>query len=104
MDKEVYDFGMRLKELRMKRKMTQKEVANRLGVSRNTISSYERNTLNPSLESFINLAVLYRASTDYILNLDKREMIDISDLNPSQRKFVKDMVEMTITELKRSKS
>ena len=45
----VYDFGLRLKELREAKHLTQSDVANRLDVTRATISGYECNTITPSL-------------------------------------------------------
>ena len=41
---EIYDFGLRLKELREKKRLSQNEVASRLEISRSQISAYERNT------------------------------------------------------------
>ena len=56
---EVYDFGLRLKELREAKKLSQKDVADRLSVVPSTISGYENNTITPSLEQAIRLAILY---------------------------------------------
>ncbi|MEG1973194.1 MAG: helix-turn-helix domain-containing protein, partial [Oscillospiraceae bacterium] len=50
---EIYDFGMRLKELREKRHLSQGEAADRMGVTRSTISAYECNTKTPRLEVIV---------------------------------------------------
>ena len=55
----VYDFGMRLKELRVRKGFSQSTVANRLGVSVKTIYRYENNTLSPSLGTVKQIALLY---------------------------------------------
>lgn len=47
----VYDFGYRLKKLRKNKRMTQEGAAKRLGVSKTTISGYENNVKNPSLDN-----------------------------------------------------
>ena len=54
---EVYDFGLRLKELREAKKLSQKDVATRLNVVPSTISGYESNTITPSLEQFTRMAI-----------------------------------------------
>lgn len=61
----VYNFGLRLKSLREKRLLSQADVAARLEVTRSTISGYECNTITPSVEQLVKLAILYNASLDY---------------------------------------
>ena len=69
---EVYDFGLRLKELREAKNLSQKDVAKRLNVVPSTISGYESNTVTPSLEQFTRMAILYNTSLDYMMGLDNR--------------------------------
>lgn len=59
---EIYDRGWRLKALRKKRGLSQKAVADRLGVDRAAISAYERNIATPRIDVLENLALLYRTS------------------------------------------
>lgn len=54
---EIYDFGLRLKELREAKQLSQQEAAERLNVGRTTISGYERNTITPSVEQLVRMAV-----------------------------------------------
>ena len=91
---EVYDFGIRLKKLRKKRKMTQQEVADRLGKSAKTISLYENNTQTPRLEVLIELAVMYNASVDYILGFTDRTHLYIDDLSPDQQEAVLELFDV----------
>ena len=88
----AYDFGLRLRELRKKRNLTQKEVASRLGLHPNTVRGYENNTLTPSVENLIELAVLFNASVDYILGLSKRTSIYIDDCTPEQQNLILDLI------------
>lgn len=69
---EIYDRGWRLKALRKKRGLSQKAVADRLGVDRAAISAYERNIATPRIDVLENLALLYRTSVDYILGMEHR--------------------------------
>ena len=89
---EVYDFGMRLKELREARQLSQQEVAARLEVGRTTVSGYERNTITPSVEQLVRMAVLYNTSLDYMMGLDNRACFYLDDLSKSQQETVKDIV------------
>ena len=89
----VYDFGIRLKELREAKHLSQKEVAGRLDVTRATISGYERNTITPSVDQLVKLAVLYNTSLDYMMGMENRTHLYLDDLSKTQQKTVLDIVE-----------
>ena len=89
----VYDFGLRLKELRESKRFSQSDVADRLEVSRATISGYECNTITPSVEQLVKLAVLYNASLDYMMGMENRSYLYLDDLSESQQKTVLDVVD-----------
>ena len=73
----------RLKEQREGKHLSQKEVANAIGVSASIISNYENGERLPSLENLILLARFYRCSTDYLLGIDKPKgkYMDVSMLS-----------------------
>lgn len=58
----MYDFGLRLKQLREKHNLSQSQVAKRLGITRAAISSYENNISLPSVNVLAELALLYPGS------------------------------------------
>ena len=89
----VYDFGLRLKELREAKHLSQVDVAKRLDVTRSTISGYERNTIMPRAEQLIKLAVLYNTSVDYMLGITNRSYLYLDGLSASQQQTVLDVVE-----------
>jgi len=60
-------FSERLAELRKKHKMTQQELANKLGVSRGTIGMYEIGQRDPDTETVAEIAEIFNVSTDYLL-------------------------------------
>jgi len=97
MNKEIYDFGKRLSELRKKAKLTQKDVANRLEIHEKTIGAYENNTVTPSLEKLLELATIYRSSVDYILGLENRSHLYIDDLNEKQKGFILEILNQVKT-------
>jgi transcriptional regulator with XRE-family HTH domain len=49
MKNEITNFGKRLREARLKKKMSQGNIAEKLGVHRSYISGLERGKRNPSL-------------------------------------------------------
>ena len=92
----VYDFGLRLRELRKKKNLSQAQVAKRLNLTKASISGYENNVITPSIDTIKEFAILFNTSTDYILGLDKKEFIVIDELTPRQ----KEIIEMLILEFK----
>lgn len=60
----------RVKELRMQRGWTQQELADAVGVSRQSINSIERNRYVPSLVLALTFARVFRCSTDEIFTLE----------------------------------
>lgn len=62
----------RVKELRVQRGWTQEELAEAVGVSRQSINSIERNRYVPSLPLALVFARVFRTSTDEIFVLEKK--------------------------------
>lgn len=64
-------FGDILAELRQDHKMTQKELAQGLGVATSSISAYERGTRLPSIDILVDLANFFDVTTDYLVGRTK---------------------------------
>jgi len=92
---------MRLKTLRENRHLSQKEVAERLGLTRATISAYERNTKTPSVDILVKIALLYHSSADYILGLEDRTNIFVDDLEKEEQDTIVKMVDLLRAEFLR---
>lgn len=60
-------FSEALKELRILNKMTQKQVAEKLGIKYTTYNGYEKGTNEPPLETIVRLAFLFGCTTDLLL-------------------------------------
>ncbi len=63
-------LGSRLKKARENTRLTQQEVADKLGVSNGAISGYERNYRDPDTDTLKRLAKLYGVSVDYLTGND----------------------------------
>ncbi|MBP3920611.1 MAG: helix-turn-helix transcriptional regulator [Bacilli bacterium] len=64
-------IGKRLKEARIKKKMSQEELGNLLGVSKVSICGYEKGTRTPTMENFLELIEILDLEPDYVLGRDK---------------------------------
>ena len=69
--KELFTFIQIIKELRKENNMTQKQVAEKLGISYQSYQAYERGISQPTLENFIKIANIYDVSLDYLIGKSK---------------------------------
>jgi transcriptional regulator with XRE-family HTH domain len=67
-------LGNRIKSLRMKNNMTQKEVANKLNYSESTISGWETGKREPSFDDLNELAKLFNVCADIFFNGNMEEI------------------------------
>lgn len=54
-------------KLRKENNMSQSELANKLGVSQQTVSKYEKGTREPDIATLLKLADILNTTTDYLL-------------------------------------
>jgi len=87
------DFGTRLKNLRKQAGLTQQQLATQLGITKSVVSFYELQERSPSPEVLIKLSAIFHVSADYLLGLDTRETIDVSDLDEKDIQAVRAIVE-----------
>ena len=76
----MVDFGNNLKSLRLQKKMTQAQLASKLGLTKSVISAYETGLRLPSYDVLIHISMLFDVSTDYLLGLEPKHTIDLSGL------------------------
>lgn len=95
--KDAYDFGLRLKTLREINKLTQAQLAVRVGVRTETITRYENNTKVPSLYRAAKLVRVLHGSLDYLMGIDAEPTIRFYDLAQNKKEaliaFVKAFIE-----------
>ena len=89
----MVDFGSRLKKLRLDAGLTQKQLADKLRITKSVVSYYELQERNPSPEVLIQLSYIFKTSTDYLLGLDERKMLDVSGLSDEEVSVVREVVE-----------
>lgn len=71
-DMELQIFADRLKELRQKLNITQKDFAERIGITAAALSSYENNIKNPSIAVAKRIAETFSISIDWLCGLSEK--------------------------------
>ena len=89
----MIEFGKRLKNLRKEKRLTQKQLAAMIGVRHSVISFYEVGDRIPSVEVIIKLSAALHVSSDYLLGIEKREVIDVTGLSTEDKKLIRSMVD-----------
>lgn len=89
----MVDCSQKLRMLRESRHLTQLQVANRIGVTKATISAYETATKAPSIEMLIRLSRLFGVTVDYLVCVDSLQGIDVSGLDEDSVALVSALVE-----------
>ena len=77
----MVNFGKKLKELRKGAGMTQEELAKKLGVTKSVVSYYELHERTPSPDVLVSLAEIFHVTADYLLGIEYKKTIDVSDLS-----------------------
>ncbi|MHA2894773.1 helix-turn-helix domain-containing protein [Bacillus fungorum] len=95
-------IGERILELRKERKLTQEKIGENIGVSKQTISKYEKGTKIPSRENIEKLADFFNVPTDYLFGKSDssikssnniKEIFESDELHWDGRKLSPDEIE-----------
>lgn len=86
----MVDFGNILKSLRLNAGLSQKELADQMGVTKSVISYYELQERTPSPEIIKKLACIFHVSADYLLGIENpsRKTIDVTGLDEEDIKLL----------------
>ena len=90
----MVNMGNKLRSLRIEKKLTQKQIAERIGLAISAVSSYESGTRYPSYEVLVKLAHIFQVSTDYLLGMTDKRNIDVTGLDDSEIELVSQLVDM----------
>ena len=95
-DKMIYDFGLRMRQLREDRGLSRAMLAKKLGVSKETIYRYENNVQDPSLERVKQLALILHTSLDYLVGLDDAYMVRLPRMTEEQRNALNEFLRVFV--------
>lgn len=86
-------LGQRIKELRKKRKMTQYDLAQLLGISSSAIGMYEQDRRDPNYELILKISEIFEVTVDYLLSNDDTEVCaELVYKTKSKKNDLSDMV------------
>ncbi|MBE6663273.1 MAG: helix-turn-helix transcriptional regulator [Ruminococcaceae bacterium] len=86
-------FSEKLKALRTAKKMSQKDLADKVGVAKSVVSFYESGDRFPSYDVLIKISRIFNVTTDYLLGVERERMLDVSELSEDDISVVNTVVE-----------
>ncbi len=93
----------KLRELRNKLGISQRELSERIGIKTTTLFNYETGLCSPSLDMLIKLADFYNISTDELLGRET-DTINLNYLNSNESFLIKKILKMNELELAKTKA
>lgn len=88
----MVEFGLRLRQLRKDRKLTQQQLADLIGVKNSVISFYEVGERTPSPDVLRKLALALHVTADYLLGIEREATLDATGLDEQDRLVVQMMI------------
>lgn len=73
-------LSKRIYEIRMSFGWTQVQLAQKLGVTKQTVSNWENDNIQPSIDMLIKISKIFNVSTDYLLGLTPTNSINVDGL------------------------
>ena len=86
-------LGTRIKELRKEFGLSQVELAMRMEVTKQTISNWENENIQPSIDMLIGLSNVFNVTTDYLLGLDDVPRLSLEGLPMSVAAHLAQIIE-----------
>ena len=73
-------LSKKITELRLSFGWTQVQLAQKLGITKQTISNWENDNIQPSIDMLVKLSKVFNVSTDYLLGLTPTNSINVDGL------------------------
>lgn len=93
-------LGKRLKMIREEHKLTQDELANKMGISQRTVSSWECDRNIPDMDTYKQLSILYDCSIAYLTGTKEQVAVTVSDIMKALNSFTIDDLEEILAYIK----
>ena len=87
-------LGEQIRDLRMAKNLSQVQLAERLGVTKQSVSNWENNNILPSVDMLKHIANYFQCSTDYLLEMNEGKVyIETTNLTLKQTMHLQQLVE-----------
>lgn len=73
-------LGARIQELRTAIGCSQVDLSKKLSVAKQTVSNWENDNIQPSIEMLVRLSKLFGVTTDYLLGLEQTPRLSMEGL------------------------
>lgn len=73
-------LGARIQEMRTAVGWSQVDLSKKLGVAKQTVSNWENDNIQPSIEMLVRLSKLFGVTTDYLLGLEQTPRLSMEGL------------------------
>ena len=85
-------LNQKIRELRVSHGMNQVELAKKLSITKQTVSNWENNNIQPSIDMLVKIADYFSVTTDYLLGRDEMPTISVSGLTIEQIAHIEQIV------------
>ena len=82
-------LNQRIKGLRNGLNISQVDLGKKLGVTKQCISNWENDNIQPSIDMLIKISKFLGVSTDYLLGIDSKKTLDVSMLSDDQASHIR---------------
>ena len=82
----------RIRTLREQHGYTQTELAKRLGITRSSVNAWEMGISVPSTQYIVELATIFKVSTDYLLGVKSTSTVDVAGLSDADIQIVYELI------------
>ena len=83
----------KIKFLREKNRMTQSDLAKKLGITRSSVNAWEMGISTPSTQYLVELSHMFKISTDYLLGISNDANISTKGLTDKDIELVYEIIE-----------
>ena len=87
------NLSNKIYEMRKAHGLSQEQLAEKLGVSRQSVSKWESGESIPELERLVEISKLFNVSTDYLLGQTSNRNIDVTGLDDAEIELLSQLVD-----------
>ena len=87
-------LNIRIREIRMAKRISQVELAKMLGVTKQSVSNWENDNIQPSVEMLSKISDVLCVPTDYLLGRDDRRYLDITGLSEDAVQHIQGLIHL----------
>ena len=85
-------LGEQIKKLRMAKNISQVELADKLSVTKQSISNWENENIMPSIDMLIKIAEYFGVTTDFLLGLSEKHTLNTEGLSEPKISHIQTLI------------